>query len=76
MNFLFVKLSQNCHQYVSKDVSMEVAPRNLGKPTFEGPTPPGYNLASNRIAISCRTWERYLARTSLASGIEEGIQSG
>lgn len=30
------------------------------KATFDGPTPSGYNLACSRIAISCRTCERYL----------------
>lgn len=29
--------------------------------TLDGPTPPGYNLACSLVAISCRTWERYLA---------------
>jgi len=28
--------------------------------TFEGPSPPGYNLACSRTAISCRTCEIYL----------------
>lgn len=36
--------------------------------TFEGPSPPGYNLACSRTAISCRTCEMYLENHNQLEG--------
>lgn len=67
MNFLFAKLSQNYAQ-----LACQSHLRGEEEPTLEGPSPPGYNLVSKRIASSCRTWERYLhllANSILIEGI-------
>lgn len=68
MNFLFVKLSHHCLRSLLDILSDSMK----GWLTFEGPTPPGYNLACRRMAISCRTWAMYLQPISswikMASG--------
>lgn len=57
MNFLFVKLSQNCGDVSALSISNVSCCHGL---TLDGPSPPGYNLACSRTAISCRTCEMYL----------------
>lgn len=65
MNFLFVKLSQN---YEVCQLRLFNKRRNIFEHTFDGPTPPGYNLACSRMAISCRTCEMYLVIKSSQPG--------
>lgn len=57
INLRLVKLNHHC-----QSVSIRFEASNGGLViTFDGVGPSAYRRASNLIASSCRTWDRYLA---------------
>ena len=56
INFRFVKLSHHCRIINAGSLGSHL----VGKRTFDGVLPPEYTRASNLIASSCLTWDKYL----------------